>query len=737
MKCIRAILALLCLFVAAIAAAQNPSARTTIQSTLGFEDSREGALTGWNVYPAGAATADGAISHGGKWSAKLQLHASDKERFVMIGRTLPVDFKGGEVELRGYMRLQDVADFAGLWMRLDGDGQTFAFDNMQSQRVNGARDWMQYHITLPLRAGAEQLTFGVLVSGAGVVWADDMELFVDGKPIALAESNPLVVAKNVDHEFDAGSRIQLSALTPTQVENLATLAQVWGFLKYHHAVVTGGEFRWDYELFRMLPSVLAAKDAASANAVLSAWIKRLDAIKAHAAAPPLLDDKLALRPPLHWIHDRAKLGDDLSRALEEVYAKRSERQYYVSLGEGVSNPVFLHESAYANAPLPDSGYQLLALFRWWNMQQYWSPYRETAGADWSAVLREFIPRMALAKSKTEYQLALFALVANANDTHANLWGALYVLPPTGECYLPATVRFVGDKAVVWRVDEGEKQLRAGDVIEALGDASVKNLVDQLRPMYAASNESARLRNMASLLTRGACGPVVARIVRSGVVITAPLERVKREEFFFTHDLPGAAFQVLRPDIAYIKLSNIKTADIDKYIEQAQSTRALIIDIRNYPAEFVPDALGGHLVDKPTPFVSFTVPDLANPGAFTYVDRAPILPLAPRFVGKVVVLVDESTQSSAEFTAMAMRASPHAIVLGSTTAGADGNISDIPLPGGQNTMLSGIGVYYPDHRPTQRVGVALDVVATPSIEDFAAGRDSVLDKAIEWIGASDR
>ncbi|MGA2038952.1 MAG: hypothetical protein ABSH42_06715 [Bryobacteraceae bacterium] len=53
---------------------------------------------------------------------------------------------------------------------------------------------------------------------------------------------------------------------------------------------------------------------------------------------------------------------------------------------------------------------------------------------------------------------------------------------------------------------------------------------------------------------------------------------------------------------------------------------------------------------------------------------------------------------------AFRASPNAFVIGSTTAGADGNVSQIPLPGGQRTMISGIGVFYPDKRPTQRVGI---------------------------------
>lgn len=66
-------------------------------------------------------------------------------------------------------------------------------------------------------------------------------------------------------------------------------------------------------------------------------------------------------------------------------------------------------------------------------------------------------------------------------------------------------------------------------------------------------------------------------------------------------------------------------------------------------------------------------------------------------GKVVILVDASTLSQAEYTAMALSTTPGSMVIGSRTAGADGNVSTINLRGGINTMISGIGIYYPDGR----------------------------------------
>ncbi len=170
----------------------------------------------------------------------------------------------------------------------------------------------------------------------------------------------------------------------------------------------------------------------------------------------------------------------------------------------------------------------------------------------------------------------------------------------------------------------------------------------------------------------------------------------------------------------------------KYLEAIEGTRGLIIDIRNYPSDFVVFALGQHLVPQTTPFARFTRGDLTSPGTFRFSDSTSLSPKSPFYDGKVVVLVDEASQSSSEYTSMAFRAGPNAAVVGSQTAGADGNISRITLPGGYETMISGIGVFYPDRSPTQKIGIIPDVTIRPTIAGVRAGRDEVLEEAVQMI-----
>lgn len=743
--CTRFVLLSLCalpLFSQSAPNQETPSLRLTLQESLAFAPEGETTTpSGWFINPPGTVHADNQVVHAGRWSVRFDRNSSSEGDLSVISRSIPVDFAGGEVELHGFLRTKDVAGgYAGLWLREDGQGRIIKLENMSGQHVDGTRDWTEYSISLPLDPNAHQLIFGVLLSGTGTIWADDLRLLVDGKPIAEAKpmDRPLTVF-DTDHQFDQGSKIALTSLTPTQIDNLVTLGRVWGFLKYHHPAVASGQRQWDYDLLRILPAVLAAPDRVHSNEVLVHWIDTLGEVPDCNVCAPAPTGDLNLKPDIDWIHDRDTLGPDLSLRLQRIHQNRPARdQFYVSLVFSVQNPSFARELPYVDVKFPDPGFQLLALFRWWNIMQYWSPYRNDAGQNWPAVLAEFIPRLALAKDRTAYQLALFELIAKANDTHANLWSSLDVRPPAGKCALPVKLRFIHGQPVVTGFTSKDapaaSSIRVGDVLESLDGTSVSKLTEDWTPYYADSNVAARRRDMAFTLTKGECKPVAVGVRRDGrpVEIRADRQPIQAAAFPGWHDLPGDTFRLLSPDIAYLKLSSIKAADVPDYLKRAANTKGLIIDIRNYPSDFMPYVLGSHLVTNRTSFAAFTKADLANPGAFHFADSVVIDPAPSHYAGKIVILVDETSISQSEFTAMALRSAPNAIVVGSTTAGADGNVSGIPLPGGLSTAISGIGVFYPDHAPTQRIGIVPDTEASPTIAGIKAGRDEVLETAIRQI-----
>jgi C-terminal processing protease CtpA/Prc len=721
-------------------AAKTSPDRRTVQKILGFEGGDGLALpVGWYWGPDGTVGVDESVVHSGKRSARIERVAASQAMFSTLTATLPRDFAGGVVELRGFLRLKDVSDFAGLWMREDGDGQTLQFVNMQEEQVHGTADWKEYTVKLPVDARATTLYIGVLMSGTGVLWADDLQLLVDGRPIADAVDLPKKVPSisDDDHEFDGGSQVVVNGLTPMQVANLATLGRVWGLLKYHDRRVNQGQRQWDYDLFRIMPEVLAAKSREEADAAMNGWVLGLGPILDCKVCVVLDPKAVVMKPDLGWLDDGAMLGTALSLHLKRIYVNRQGgRQFYVSIGNIAKNAVFDHELSYSALKFPDAGFQMLALFRFWNMMQYWAPDRDVAGQDWETVLTEFLPKVALAKDKDAFQLVMMELIAKANDTHASLLGDFRLKPPVGDCAVPVATRFIDGEAVVsgYAAKTPEAAgLKVGDVVEALDGIAVKELVERWTPLYGDSNQATRLAYMGMALTRGSCGPVTVRVRQDGHSLEMSAKRVPVQGFnAVPHDLPGETFRLLSKDVAYLKLSTVKVADVAGYIEKAKGTKGLVVDIRNYPSEFVVFALGSLLATRHTEFATFTQGDLANPGAFHFGDVEALDAREPHYGGKVMILVDEATISSAEYTAMALQATPNAMVVGSTTEGADGNVSNISLPGGWYTRVSGLGVFYPDHRPTQRVGVRIDVEVKPTVAGIKAGRDEVLEEGIRRI-----
>lgn len=742
---IRIIYICMCTLLLAFVARPSIAQDADIESMLTFEVEHTGTMpTGWNAVQDGTVAVDDEMVYEGDWAVRLQRDAGAANTFSAINKGFPVDFTGEWVELSGRLRSEDVTEFVGLWMRLDGPAGPVAFDNMQSRQIRGTTDWTEYSVRLPFNPAAEHIVIGALLVGEGTLWVDDLDLRVDDRPLSEV---PRVVREptvlETDTEFDAGSGfaaelLTAAPLTATQIDNLAMLGKVWGFLKYHHPRVASGELHWDYELFRVLPDVLEAGDADARNAALAAWTDEVGVPDScDPCAEPPMDPHLM--PDLDWIADDRQIGEELSIALQAVRQNRfaANAQFFVSPHAGVGNPSFDNELPYDEFDLPDAGYRLLALYRYWNMVEYWFPYRDLIEDDWDGVLREFVLRLVEAESAEAYRRQLLYLIARLEDTHANLWSALDVRPPKGSCYWPFAVQFVEERLTVTdltaRARSEEAGIQVGDVIESIDGTTIEELVEAWSPLYAASNERTRRRDIARQLPRGTCGETTLVVHRPGSELTLTVARYDDVlQFRPTYDRPGETFQMLSPEVAYLKIGTARAADVDDYMERTRGTAGLAIDIRNYPSDFLVFELGARLVREPTEFVRFTRADLRNPGAFLWAQPLTLQPAAPAYDGKVVVLVNENTLSSAEYHAMAFRPGPNAVVIGSQTAAADGNVSRLVLPGGVGTMFTGLGVFYPDKTPTQQIGIVPDIHAEPTAEGVRTGRDEVLEGALRHI-----
>ena len=101
-------------------------------------------------------------------------------------------------------------------------------------------------------------------------------------------------------------------------------------------------------------------------------------------------------------------------------------------------------------------------------------------------------------------------------------------------------------------------------------------------------------------------------------------------------------------------------------------------------------------------------------------------------GKVYILINENTGSTGEFLTMYLKSSINAVLIGQNSAGADGNMVLLQLPGLIKTSFSGIGIYNPDGTKVQSIGIKPDFFVPRTYENIISGEDYILKYAIDLI-----
>jgi len=720
----------------------------------GFEQlNSQGKAVGWKyLSPEEQKTysveLDSLVKVEGKRSISIT-KTSNEIPFGSVNHKISQTFEGSEIQLTGYLKTQDVSSSAGFWMRIDGTEGTIAFENMQKQNLKGTNDWKEYTITLPYDSQkARTITFGTLLAGTGKIWIDDLRIFIDGKPIEQAKVKTIVLSKvDADTAFAKRSGIDTIMLKKQQVANLAMLCEVWGFLKYHHPNVAKGKFNFDAELFRVMPFVVKASTNAELSKALEVWVDKLGKPELQVCKSCNIETggNTAYKPDYGDIFNPAILSQSLVEKLLYILNNHnSGDQYYIKMAPNIGNPIFQNEKGYPWMAYPDEGYRLLCLFRYWNMVQYFFPAKHLIGRDWNQVLKEFISRFVLAANQKDYTLTALAMISDIHDTHANIGSYNQALENyRGTNAFPFQAKFIENKLTVtgYYLDEPElkQKVKIGDVIQRIDGESIDQLIKKYLPITAASNYTTQLRDMPkNYLLRTNKQSVLIEISREGKTQTITMETTELQKLNklidYDPDPKAPACKLMEGQIGYLFPGKYKNKDLPEIEKLFINTKGIVVDMRCYPSDFMPFTFVPFIKTVDSWFVRLTNGSLEQPGLFR--TTSPLgTPGRNVYRGKVVVIVNELTQSQAEYTTMAFQSSPNVTVIGSTTAGADGDVSSIILPGNISTMISGIGVLYPDGTETQRKGVKINCIVHPTLNGIKAGRDELLEKAVAIINTN--
>jgi len=679
---------------------------------------------------------DSTVSHSGSNSLMIE-SKGDTNGFKFSYFDIPAKYQGEKLSLSGFIKTENVSEgFAALVLRID---PRVSFNNMEDLNLQGTNDWKEFTIEVDLKPDeAKSITFGCMLNGRGKVWFDDLLLKIDGIEVQKAKLKELLPAKK-DTSFDEGSKLSSKDLLSIGLDNLELLGHIWGALKYYHPEIARGNYNWDYELFRIIPELVNVKNRRIRDQLLIEWIKSLgiSQTKEGYSNGEDLTFSIDIRS-----FEKYKISKKLKAVLQEIQIDKDfKKNYYVEMHKRIGFPIFENENSYAQKTFPDAGFRLLALYRYWNVINYFYPYKHLIDDNWDDILLQYLPVFIEAKDELAYEKAIIKLIAEIDDSHSRIVrGADKLEESKGDFFSTYRVRFINDSSLV--ISENYNplldsvSLKVGDVITHINDKSIPSIIDSVRPFYPASNTASLLRNISNDLLRSKDSILNISYQRKDVKKSTTLQLYAFEDIDFKawqeRNNAEKNYEILQDNIGYINLGRTKNNDIEDIKIALKSTKGLIIDIRNYPSGFFPFTLGSYFISDTTTFVKFRKGRISSPGTFPFTEPLKIQNQGATYSGKIVVLVNEYTQSMAEYTTMAFQASPNTTILGSQTAGADGNISNLSLPGGLEVSFSGVGVYYPDGTETQRTGIDIDVYCRPTIEGIRTDKDEVLEIAKEII-----
>jgi C-terminal processing protease CtpA/Prc len=393
------------------------------------------------------------------------------------------------------------------------------------------------------------------------------------------------------------------------------------------------------------------------------------------------------------------------------------------------------------APYPRVEERILAACRLWSAIEHFYPYKALLDHDWGGVLAEMLPTFEAARDAREYALAVAEMATRIQDSHSYVGGKVFSDEIAGTGFPPIRVRLIERVPVVTAIFDTAVSgagVGVGDVVVRVDGEEAMTRFAATARLLSTSTPQSRDDRAALGFMSGRPGSAVRLTLRDadGRERDVTLRR-RREDFttLYHRERSGEIIRMLPDSVGYVDLDRLTYDMIDSMFARLRDARAIVFDMRGYPNGTV-WAIAPRLTDSvrvaaliETPLVGHASPGPAVETALQTIDPAP---RGQRYRGPTVMLMDERSVSQAEHTGLFLRAANGTRFVGSPTAGADGEITTVSLPGGMTVGFTGQGIRFPDGRQVQRIGLVPDLEVRPTLAGIRGGRDEVLEAAVKYV-----
>lgn len=503
------------------------------------------------------------------------------------------------------------------------------------------------------------------------------------------------------------------------IEKSTAFALTWGFVKYFHPAINVGLVDADELFFRNVGLMTRGLITPTFEAKLCNLIDHLD--KLNYGHP-------GKRGPLPVaITEVLDEASPLFKSIESVWKRRDKITKHVRAG--VSKvPEFIEHDETDKTSLPLAKARKLALARIYAAISFILPHRELVNSPSDLVINH-LDAMVNAKSIRAYNLALLKIASDICDGHCFLQGT-GKFPIPGRKRIPFELRIMNSDVIVSKSHSDNFQI--GDKVISINCQSVEDKIAYISQYISASTEQAKNREVARLLPRISSKKVIVEIERKGQTMIIETSPRKLPSPIWNHTLDGEDLQSI-DNVYYLKFTGLKR-DVDwRSILSPQDTHlGLIIDLRCYPTWGFREITRHFGTGSPRGFAKLGGFNSTIPRNMRWSKTKKINMRSPVFDKNVAVLIDETSQSHSEYFAMVLKSSSNVRSFGENTAGSNGNMTSLPLPGGLTMKFTGLDVRWADMSKTQGIGVKPDVEIITKRSHILQNEDPVFNMAKSWI-----
>ncbi|MEL6988557.1 MAG: S41 family peptidase, partial [Bacteroidota bacterium] len=366
-----------------------------------------------------------------------------------------------------------------------------------------------------------------------------------------------------------------------------------------------------------------------------------------------------------------------------------------------------------------------AVIQAWNIFRHFYPYFDVIKRDWNELLSETLHSVIKDKDENDCVLSLRKMTVALEDGHASVRHSARA----SLISLPIYFAYVENEIVV--LASNDEQIKRGDILMEFNDKPAKEVLFKREELHSGSPQWRRYLALSYFTAREKGLESKIKIMRAGEEHIFAIKHEKQRPKAFQRE----QIEEIEEGIYYVDLDAAPMSAIKSKIAEIAKAQGVIFDLRGYP-KGNHDVIK-HMIDRKVKSARWMIPqilypNMTNVAGYDTSGRWSMEPAEPRIQGKIVFLTNGRAISYAESFMGIIEHYKLAEIIGSPTAGANGNINPFTTLGGFRFSWTGMKVLKQDKSQHHLIGIQPTILMYPTIEGLAKGKDELLEKALELL-----